>query len=805
MRPVCLSLISLTLGTSCLYAEELGDAFAIDNFEIPTLPEGISGTITDVEFDQNTGIGTWGGPIRLTTDNGVTLRSDRGSMHFKNETATLLGNVQVIQKATAEKYGIQIFANRADVDHKSKTVRLSGDVSLYTGEALHRGESTIYNYGTGEFETAGLRSSADPLLLESGKFRAEMIDGERVLIGEDAGISTHDVAKPHYWIRSDKTSIFPGEKVVFENLRFEIGDRTFLKLPYLTQPLDTELGYRFVPGARSNLGPFLLNEYSVLLGGEKDERSGEKKDAHILSRWHFDLYSRRGLGLGVDFSDTRLEENPNLTGFSAYYINDFGADITRSGVPRDPVNEDRFIIRLRDKRELSDIGDFAVSAFSDLNWFSDRFYLEDFQPRVFRIDPEPDNVIGLTANDGDRSVLNLYSRLQLNNFYTTDERLPEITFDQVRGPLAGTPFLHEGQTSLGVYREELADFRRDSLRAERLGLLAGDPRADEIDALLEDRGFTRFHTYQEISLPLNHEGWLQVTPRAGVGYTHYSSVRGAGSSTDRTHLYAGVDTSLTLSRAYPDVQNDRWGIDGIKHVVQPYVNASWLRTNELDESFGRIDRLTASTRPRQRGVGRFSAIDDLADWGVFRIGVRNQLLTRRDGDTHQWLTLDTYVDAFTDDPELGRSLSNLYNSVRWEPVPWIRLNFDTQFPLIEGGSGFSEVVTGATFMPTDDLEFQVRHRYLNNHPILLDSNQIDMRLFARISDLWGFDFYHRWELDDSTLEVQQYQIYRDLGSWTVGAGLSLRDNREQDEYAFLLTFNLKEFPSVNLPLSIDNE
>lgn len=802
MRPVCTFLICLGFLRAATSAQELGDAFAIDNFQLPTMPEGISGSLNDIEFDQNTGIGTFGGPISLQTDNGVSLRSDRGSMNFKAKTVDLRGGVRVIQAPTADTYGVQIFADRAVLDAAAKTVTLTGDVSLYTGEALHRGDATVYNYGTGTFDTDGMKSGVDPILLESGKFRAEMVNGERVLIGENAGITTHDVADPHYWLRADQTSIFPGEKVVFRGLRLQAGDRTLLRLPYLAQPLNRTLGYRFVPGGRSNLGPFLLNEYAVMLGGDYDPRTGERENAWLLSRWHLDLYSRRGIGTGVDFSDVRLAENENLTGLSIYYLNDIDSTIQRSGIRREAVNEDRYIVRLRHKQDLPDIGEFQLSAFSDLNLISDRFYLEDFQPRVFNVDPQPDNVLGISART-DRSLVNLYGRFQLNNFYTADERLPELSFDQVRAPLFGSRVLHEGQTLLGIYREEIADFSENSLRAERATLIAGDPRIAEIDALIDDRGYTRFHTYQELSLPMNYDGWLTVVPRAGFGYTSYSGIEGDASSLDRSIAYAGVDTSVTFSRTYSDIQSDKWGVDGLKHIIQPYVNASWLRTNEFDDSFGRIDRLTASTRPRQRGVGRFTAIDDLSDWGVFRIGVRNQLLTRRDGGTHQWLAMDTYVDAFTDDPELGRSLSNLYNDLTFEPLPWIRLNLETQFPILEGGSGFSEVVTGATFMPTNNVEMRVRHRYLNNHPILLDSNQIDLRLFARISDLWGIDFYNRWELDDGTLEVQQYRVFRDLGSWTVGAGLQLRDNREKDEYAFLLSFSLKEFPSAQLPLSID--
>ena len=109
-------------------------------------------------------------------------------------------------------------------------------------------------------------------------------------------------------------------------------------------------------------------------------------------------------------------------------------------------------------------------------------------------------------------------------------------------------------------------------------------------------------------------------------------------------------------------------------------------------------------------------------------------------------------------------------------------------------------------MPNDAVELAFGYRQLNNHPILTDSNRIDFRAYLRISDSWGLGFYQRWELDDSTVEVQQYNLYRDFDSWVASVGLHIRDNRDApEEYGIMLNFTLKDFPSVRLPLSVDNE
>ena len=178
-------------------------------------------------------------------------------------------------------------------------------MTVYQGNLMQRGERAVYFYERKFLDASGLRASLDPILLEAGKFTVEQRGDKQVYVGHDAGITTHDVEDPNYWIRAKKTRIYPGEKIVFNDLRLYAGDTPVFWLPYLSQPLDAELGYHFIPGARSNWGPFLLNTYGIMLGGETDPATGDNKDAWLLSRWHFDLRTTRGLGTGVDLVDTR--------------------------------------------------------------------------------------------------------------------------------------------------------------------------------------------------------------------------------------------------------------------------------------------------------------------------------------------------------------------------------------------------------------------------------------------------------------------------------------------------------------------
>ncbi len=728
--------------------------------------------------------------------------------------------------------GLQLFSDTAVVDTKEKKVTLEGNVSVYQGNLMQRGDRAVYFYERKFLDTSGLRASLDPILLEAGKFTAENRGGKQVFIGENAGVTTDDEQDPNYWVRAKKTTIYPGEKIVFNDLRLYAGDTPVFWLPYLSQPLNAELGYHFLPGARSSWGPFLLNTYGIMLGGNKNPETGENEDAWMLSRWHFDLRASRGVGTGVDLVDTREENKEEITGFSAYYLYDMAPETRRSGLPRGYVNEDRYRFELkhREKLDTPDKADWRLD--TNLSYLSDAYYLQDFDTDTYRTNPSPDNTVGVFRRDDD-SLLSIYARFRINDFYRADTRLPEVSFDQARGPLFDLPVLHEGNTSLAVIGEQAADPTRSAIIDPLLGMTAGDPdaqrllnrlsgyerdlaeqilalplndpRREAIRTQLLDSSYVRFNTYQELSMPFTLGGFLNITPQAGVGYSRYDAVDGPVENSDRTSLYAGAEASVKFSKDLGGYRDSKWGLDGMMHVFQPYTTWSVVSTNDYDPLGPMVDRLTPSTRPRPLDPTRFTAVDDLQSWNIVRLGARNRLLTNRDKQTYEWLYLDTYIDAFLEDPEGQRDVSNLYNDVRWQPLPWLGVDLETQFPIVNNGSGFSEIDTRVRFLPTENVEFSLGYRMLTNHPVLTDSNRIDLQAYTRINENWGFGTRHIFEMADGTLETEQYTIHRDLGNWVAAFGLSHEDNRLQQEYGAIFSLTLKDFPSASLPFQFNTE
>lgn len=790
---------------------ELFGADFSDMQGLPEMPDSIritnDGTI---ELDSEKGTYLFQGKVNVSADNGLTLQANKAVLQATEERAVLTGNVAVRQKTSTDPTGkiipgIQLFADKVILDAKKKTITLDGQVSIYQGPTLQRGDHAVYNYETKKLDTKGLASKLGPIVMESDHFEMVERNGKTAFVGNNAGITTHDVAQPNYWIRSKQTTIYPNDKIIFNNLKLYAGDTPVFWFPYLSQPLDADLGLHLIPGARTNWGGYLLSSYGIMLGGEPNPETGERENAWLLSKWHLDILSRRGIGAGLDLFDTRLDDNENLGWLKYYYLNDRNPSLKRSDESRGFVNEDRWKFELKHRFNLFERGDNLTYADFNIMALSDRYYLEDLEPGTFKINPNPNNEIGIFHRNP-RFLLGLYTRLRPNEFYQSDTRLPELFLDQVKGTVFGTPILHEGQTTLGIYREDLADFYEDDLKREASGLLPGDPRLDDINDILEDKGFSRFHTWQEFSLPLNLDGKVNIVPKAGAGLTSYWDFEDDTDSTTRSHFFAGVDASMKFSRVYPEIESKAWGLEGLMHIFQPYANFSQLTSNNIDSDLRGIDVLTPSTRPPALEVGRFPATDSITDWTILRLGGRNILLSKRDGDSHRWLAIDTYVDVFLNDLETDRKLSNLYNDLVWQPLPWMKLDVETQFPITNNDANFSELYSHLSFMPNDASELRLGYRILDNHPTIKDSNRVDLRTYFRVNDSWGVGTYHRYEFDDSTLEVQQYAVHKDFDSWRASLGFLVRDNREsKDEYGLTLNFTLKNFPSVRLPLSIDNE
>jgi lipopolysaccharide export system protein LptA len=729
------------------------------------------------------------------------MRIDSSNFNFTPD-----GNVVISGPVHIRSDEMEVFCEKAEYIAAKEQMRFLDDVAIYKDGLIYRGNRATYNTQTEQLDASELRSSIEPLFFSAGSLTTRTREISVIEV-DNAEFTTDDSTDPSFHIESEHVSIYPDDRVVFRKLKIYAGDTPIFYLPYLSQPLNDEVGYTFAPGYRSNLGFFLMNQYGVTWGD------------HSIAKYKLDLYASRGVGAGIDINSRRYTSQEAFGKFRFYgvYDTDPERNNTFSRVQRDSVDSSRYRVNLQHRIYLPGPEESDIYLDVDVNKISDAYFYEDFFPTEFREDPNPDNLVNLVKRS-DQGEFNLLTRFRANDFYQSDTRLPELSLDMPRQPIFNTGLFYNGTSSFGILEEKRGDFDRRQLedRVQNLSLQLADPAlATLLDAAaatntlaelrgsLIEQGFNRFHTYHEALYPGSFGGGFTLTPRLGVGYTNYSSVSGPSpENLDRTILAAGLEGSFKLSRVYDHIQKPSLGINGLRHVIQPYFNWSFVSADSIGNRLKGIDRLALSTRPRPLDLTNYTAVDALRDWNVVRIGAYNRLQTKRNRGTFNWLQTNTYVDVYADDPEFDRTISNLYQEIEWNPVPWTRLNMAAQIPTGDDAS-FTEINTRATFMPIDSLDLSLGHRYLQDHPYFQNSNLIDLGAYARVTENWGFSAYQRYEAEDSTLELQQYSVHRDLSSWVASLGAIIRDHRGQDEWGLLFSMTLKDFPSVRIPVDFD--
>ncbi len=266
----------------------------------------------------------------------------------------------------------------------------------------------------------------------------------------------------------------------------------------------------------------------------------------------------------------------------------------------------------------------------------------------------------------------------------------------------------------------------------------------------------------------------------------------------------GVEASTKFSKAYEKIQSRWLGLDGVRHVVQPYLNYSYVYNfGPSPSEILQFDRVVPSTQLMPLDFPQFTAIDTIDTWSIMRLGVRNRLQTRRDQGTYQWFTIDSFVDVNFQNPYTDASISNFFNLMRFRPVQWFYLDVESQTPMVE--EGFTEYNTGFNFMPTRDTFFRIGHRYIEGNEYFTNNSQLDFYAYFRVNDNWGFSFYEQYEFESSVLQYQRYLVHRDLSSWVASIGAQVRDNQGGDtDYGLLLILSLKDAPQVTLPFAFDN-
>ncbi len=748
--------------------------------------------------------------------------SNRGEIVYLAKSQAIIYKNNVRIKTDT---GASIFADYAKIYTGQNKVYFKGNVSLFFQEGLHHCDELTYHYKAKKFNLSETKGRYGQLLMRASKLDVDSSNTKKpVYIAEQFAVTTDDSQSPAFWIKSDKTSFYPAPEpgyLVFKGLTITAKNTPVLKLPYFPQSMHPELGYHFSPRSSSALGYEIYQDFGFTLN--KFTKKAEHDE--ILIQPQLSLYSKRGIGAGLLIKplNKNLEDarTPHLHLFG---INDQDSEIIRGSNQIDTIDSQRYAISfnyLKDPgyHNLDNLSSDRTRVTAQLNFLSDDRVLEDFFEDKYENYPENQNLlefIYLNPTWGDISINSTWSDQKL---FQTTQRLPEVNWSKSAANLSralnnlGLSMIdhlyYEGSSSVGIYQEQASDQTSDSLLEELIAPGTSMARAAIIRDLLVDNEYQKIHTFHQLSRPFKLSNIAAITPSLGWGFNQYSSAdssAGFSQSDYQNILHANIKASLFLSGQNSQLNLPHWGIAGLHHHLEPYMQFSWLKIDELSSQIKPINRYDYILNAPSLNISQNKNTENLRSWGIYRFGIEQSLTTKRhtknNSNNHTWFTSHTHWDMYEHNDQSNFKHSGLYHTMAWTPKTGLAFTSDSHFPLGSDSEPYLYSSNQISYQLSDFSKTSIGSYQLKNHPILSDANSINWRHYQSFTSALGLEYNQFWNLETANLNSQEIRAYLNLKNWVGSFGVEeLRHLNAQDEYILSLNFTLKRFPEARLPLS----
>ena len=662
--------------------------------------------------------------------------------------------------------GATLSARKARATEKTGLVEAEGDVYLEREGHIWRSERMRYNFYTGEILGSDFRTGQTPYFAEGNVLAGDHKAG--VYVGREGSVTTDDYAgSAGYRVRAKNIIIVPGEYVEATDAVLYIGKVPVFYFPIYRKSLKENANHiSFTPGYRSVYGAYLLTSYNWYW------------DQQLEGVVHLDGREKRGVGFGPDFKWTLPRYGEGM--FKSYYVNDLDPD--ENPFTHDAIQENRYRIWAGHQIDLRT----NLTAKALVRYQSDQFIIRDFFESEYRDNVQPNSFVNINQR-WSNFTLDAVVQPRVNDFFETVERLPDIKLTGLRQQIGATPLYYESDSSFGYFQRKFSENDTNDLPYSAM-------RAD---------------TFHQITLPQTFFGWLNVTPRVGGRFTHYTEAHMEGGVTgdeDRGVFNTGAETSFKLSRLWREPKSKLFEIDGIRHIIEPSANYVFVpRPNVRPRDLPQFDYSVPTTRLLPIDFPDFNAIDSIDSQNVVRLGLRNKLQTKRKpqglaGPLDNLLNWAVYTDWRLDRTNDQNTFSEVYSDADIKPFGWLTLSSEIRYDVADGF--LREANHLLTLTPNEIWSWQIGHRYLESLPgggPDSGNNTFYHSFYYRLSENWAARISHHFEGRDGVLEEQLYTIYRDFRSWTGAITFRVRERRgESTDYTIAATFSLKAFPRFNV-------
>ena len=448
---------------------------------------------------------------------------------------------------------------------------------------------------TGALAASGhVQAVSAPVVLHSDSVTRDA-DGEFVF-ADPTHVTTCTNDWDHlHWRVSGEVRFKDGHYILLRNAWLRMWDVPVLWLPYWYYPMDTDYGWRVMPGYTSRWGVSLFTKYVYGICGSMAEGS-----YGLAGNTRFDLRAKNGVALGQSVKWNLGDWGQGK--FKVYYAWDQDADrydrhwndtkkwnYSHWG---SDVPDERYGLSLEHRVDLTERDSLWVKA----AYYSDSHFHRDFLRKTLMGDANAfathhANELAWEHVERPASV-GVSVAGPLNDFYTGVARLPEFYIDVNPMPVWSLPVNYESQTRVGYLDRDYAKYGNRNTPVQyryRPGPWA-------------NYNAFRLDTYHRLTLPMKFADVLSVVPRFGLRGTYWSDTgymaapdMRAGSTGDdawRTIVEGGVTFA---ARGTADVGDD------MTHVVEPYFDMLAQEAN--------VTGVKNSKR-----IYRFDSVDSSSDW-----------------------------------------------------------------------------------------------------------------------------------------------------------------------------------------------
>ena len=425
-------------------------------------------------------------------------------------------------------------------------------------------------------------------------------------------------------------------------------------------------------------------------------------------------------------------------------------------------------------------------------YLSDIDLREDFFEKEHRGSVVPENYLSYTHREDGFSINGLVLG-RLNDFYSTVNRMPELSLDIMPQQMGNTRLFYQGRTAVAALERTYS----------------------EGTASDEDYSALRFDTDHTIYSPGKYFGFLNITPRLGYRGTYYDTTRETyeyyetnvatvvGETNVVTALSGNKDADAYL-RSLLEVGTEvsfkafkQWGgeIKPRRHIFEPHANYTFVPEPNLT--------------PEE--IYQFDGVDGLNERHEVLFGIRNKLQARstveyvREGGELRRTTvprdlLDIDVSLSLDpDPDGDQdALQYLYMDSEFYPTPLVTFLLDGRYDLMTSELGTADAILTAS--QKGSYSCSLGYVYSASRDGVLRGN-----VSSFLGRTWSPSLFARYAFEDGRMEEVGGYLRRNLDCMVMQLGFrhipgytrsdsTVRD----DEYKVTLELWLKVFPEVGM-------